>query len=677
MVLDRCLQQRPNEDSACALSRWLEAWSGRIAGDADAVAGLLEEVSPDVPESLLELFTSTLDSLRMNLENAEKDAERIFAQVLDWIEEVASGFETPQKMALCQAFIRAGFQPPDAIRVGADSGDFEDLMAAVDVPDTETLIRKLIPENVVGYPAYMILHEAIGAMPQDAAMAFVHQMIVQAVPEIVAMGQYFLMDIQEDMRLAAAAGFVNLAQAGEVDAALLTDLIRLRKWLPDSDPRFKLDLAVKEALRREVSGGLVPKPWRVHRVLSSLPDGTGSQSIAASVSRGSEKCVAMLMLKAGYGVKDAYAIPCSSTTEQRQMLVEIESNVELYEVPANYLPVVLAQALGEMLPPAPGFLDVAKMLGQGDITPIDSLPPIEIADPDGLVTALSAQKRGRFIGQSLQWAGNFDMAQSWFVTNASLSVALDAARTERQAEKAVWNALEAQRSDWSMLFARAAAVLRHADHDEWRAFAAVVHGLETGQALKKIPIFEMIAALTLDVAEQEGFGTLMPEPMEDEVFDPDVVPEESGELARLLKGTTLNPDSIDGYLTGILVAPEFTTPPDWLPPLLGEISFAGEGSVQRVLDILMLRYGTIRDSLMANDFGAELRKYSKRQFANWLDGFAQASALSEAWPNRALSIDDRNILRLIRNGTENLDEQTALKPLLPVWLRLMAVRAVG
>ncbi|WP_159087065.1 UPF0149 family protein [Loktanella sp. Alg231-35] len=659
------------------MSRWVEAWSGRIAGDADAVSGLLAEMSRDVPESLLELFTTTLDSLRMNLENAEKDAERIFALVQDWTDKVAFGFETPQKMALCQAFIRAGLQPPDAIRVGVDDDDFEGLISVADVPDIAALVRELIPEDVAGYPASMILREAIGAMPQDAAMAFVHQMIVQAVPELVAMGRYFLLDAQEDMRLAAAAGFVDLAQAGDVDAALLADLIRLRKWLPDSAPRLKLDQAIKEALRREASGGSAPRPWRMHRVLASLPDGTGSQSIAANVSRGSEKCIAMLMLKAGHGIKDTYAIPCSSATEQRAMLAEIESNVALYEVPADYLPVALAQALGETLPPAPGFLDVSEMLGQGEITPADPLPPVEIADPDGLVTTLSAQKRGRLIGQSLQWAGDFDMAQSWFVTNASLSDALDAARTEQQAERAVWNELELQRNDWSMLFARAAAVLRHADHDEWRAFAAVVHAVETGRALKKTPIFEMIAALTLDLAEQEGFDALVPDPMEDEVFDDDIVPEGKGELARLLKGTTLSPDSIDGYLTGILVAPEFTTPPDWLPPLLGEISFAGEGSVQRVLDILMLRYGTIRDALMVDDFGADLRKYGKRQFANWLDGFAQAGALPDAWPKRALSADDRNILRRIRDGAEQPDAQTTLKPLLPAWLQLMAARAFG
>ncbi|MDA8586067.1 YecA family protein [Rhodobacteraceae bacterium] len=653
--------------------RWAEQWASRIAADLEAVTGLLAEMSPDVPDDLLVLFTGVLDGIRMNLENDEKDADLIFACIDSWISTVASGFERAQKMALCQAFIRAESQPPDAIRVGVDDDELPEEMGGLDAPDIEALVLDLIPEDVAGYSAYMILREATGAMPQDAAMAFVHQMIIQAVPKMVTMGRYFLLDAQEGMRGAAAVGFVDLAHAGEIDAARLADLIRLRKWLPNSEARQKLDHAIKEALRREACGGSIQKPWRLHRLMSSLPDGTGSQSIVASVSRGTEKCVAMLMLKAGHGIKDAYAIPCPSATGQREMLAEIESGVELYEVPPGYLPAALSQALGETLPPAPGFIDVSEMLGQADITPAQPATSIDIADPDGTVTTLSAQRRGRLIGQSLSWAGEFDMAQSWFVTNATLSDALAAARTERQAEKAIWEVLEAQRSEWSMLFARAAAVLRNADDPEWHAFAAVVQGLETGRALKKIPIFEMIAALTLDVAEQEGF-----DPMEDEaVFDHDIVPEGKGELARLLEGTPLTPDGIDGYLTGILVAPEFTTPPDWLPPLLGEINFVGEGSVQRVLDILMLRYGVIQDALFDGDFANALRKRGVRQFTCWLEGFVQASALLQAWPKSALSADDRKILRLIRDGVEEPDIQATLKPLLPAWLQQKAARAMG
>jgi yecA family protein len=657
---------------------WTEQWATLIAKDADAVSGLVAQMGPDVADDLLALFTGVLDSMRMDLENDEKDADRTFARIDSWISDVASGFEPPQRMALCQAFSRAGLQPPDTIRLGADDVGLREEMGSSDAPDIEVLFRDLIPEDASGYPAYMILREAIGAMPQDAALAFVQQMILQAAPKLVAVGRYFLLESQEDMRCAAGAGFVDLAHGGGIDAACLTDLIRLRKWLPKSGAQQKLDQAIKESLRREASGGAVSKPWRLHRLMSSLPDGTGSQSIAASVSRGSEKYVAMLMIKAGHGIKDAYAIPCSSATEQREMVAEIESGVELHELPPDYLPVALSQALGESLPPAPGFVDVSQMLGQADITPAQPAAPLSIADPEGVVSALAAQKRGRLTGRSLHWPGFFDMAQSWFVTNTTLSDALAAARTERQAEKAVWDVLETQRSDWSMLFARAAAVLRHADDPEWRAFAAVVQGLETGRALKKIPIFEMIAALTLDVAEQEGFEALAPDPMEEEAaFDHDIVPEGKGELARLLKGTALTSDSINGYLTGILVAPEFAAPPDWLPPLLGEISFAGHGSVQRVLDILMLRYGAIQDALFDGDFANVLRRRRVRQFASWLEGFAQASAMPQAWPKRALSADDRKILRLIKEGVDEPDVQTTLKPLLPAWLQLMAARAMG
>lgn len=210
--------------------------------------------------------------------------------------------------------------------------------------------------------------------------------------------------------------------------------------------------------------------------MASLPDGTGSQSIVASVSRGSEKRIATLLLKAGHGIKDAYAIPCTSTTDQRSTLAEIEESMPMYEVPVEYLPAAMATALGDGLatglPPAPGFVDVAEMLRQNDIVPLDhgAVPVLDIADPEARLDELSVTKRGRLIGQSIEWARDHEMSSSWFVTDAVLSEKLDAAKTETQAERVVWAHLETKRAFWSSLFARSAAVLRHAGEEDWLAW---------------------------------------------------------------------------------------------------------------------------------------------------------------------------------------------------------------
>jgi yecA family protein len=687
-IFNACISDRPRQEDDRTVFRWADFWAQRIAANISAVSDMLGQMDkePELPDDLLVLFSGVLDVMRMNRENLEKDATPILELVEEWLgsKAASNSLDSAQKLTLCQAFIRAGLEPPDPIRIGLEASGAEDVVGGLEMPDIEALMRDLIPDDVTGYPAYMILREGVGAMPRGAAAPFVTQMVAQAVPNLVSLGRYCLLDPMGEIRVAAAEGFVELSHAGAIDAVVLSDLISLRKWLPDRETKSTLDRAIKEALRREATGGLVPRPWTRHRLVSSLPDGTGSQSIVASVSRGGQKCIATLLLKAGHGIKDAYAIPCTSASDQRRTLAEIEEAMPMHEVPLDYLPAALATALDDGLakglPPAPGFVDVAEMLGLDDIAPLEhgSVPLLDIADPEARLDGLSAAKRGRLIGQSIEWARDHEMSSSWFVTDAALSAKLDEAKTERQAEQVVWAHLEAQRDFWSSLFARSAAILRNADADDWLAFAAVVQGLETGRALKQVPIFEMIAALTLDVAKQGGVGGLAEDedPFTDDDFDPGIAPEGTGELGRLLRKTPLSPNMIDGYLTAVIVAPRFVTPTDWLPPLLGEINFPGGNKLQRVLDIIMLRYGAIQTGLFDGDIGSDIRKRSARQFEDWLSGFAHASAITAAWPKRALSRDDQKILRLIKDGPQDDHIQATLKPLLPSWLDAMAAKAV-
>ncbi|MBS1303413.1 UPF0149 family protein [Loktanella sp. SALINAS62] len=644
----------------------------------------------ELPDDLLALFSAVLAAMRMNRENREKDAQGIFSLVDGWLDTKAAShsFDNRQKMGLCRAFIDAGLEPPDGIRFSSDvAGDDADI-ATMDMPDIADLMRDLIPDNVTGYPAYMVLREALGAMPRPAAAHFVNEMIAQGISKLVSVGRYFLLDPVGGMRTAAAQGFADLAQAGGVDAGVLSDLIQLRKWIPDPETKTILDRGIKEALRREPSGGSAPRSWTLHRLVSSLPDGTGSQSILASVSCGSKKCIAALLLKTGHGIKDAYAIPCSSASDQRRTLAEIEGSMPMHVVPVNYLSEALAAALAEGLaadvPPAPGFLDVAEMLGLRDISPSDiaSATAANIADPDPQLADLSPAKRGKLIGRSISWVRDHEISSSWFVSDAELSSALEEVRTERQATQVVWAHLESQRGFWSSLFSRSAAILRHDGGDAWLVFAAVAHALDTGRALKKIPIFEMIVALTLDVAEQDSQGlgpegvSSLDDPETDDDVGPDIAPESKGELERLLRKTPLSPDLIDGYLTAVIVAPRFVTPTEWLPPLLGGIEFPGDNKVQRVLDIIMLRYGDIQIVVFDGDIGSGLRKRAAHQFKDWLAGFALASTIAAAWPKRALSKDDQKILKLIKEGRADDHIQNTLKPLLPGWLAAMAARAV-
>ena len=549
----------------------------------------------------------------------------------------------------------------------------------VELPDVGDLVNGLVPEGSTPFEIYTGLREMLGAMQTEVTTTILTHMIGQGNLRMIAIGRYFLLDPVAEMRDAAISGFELLADHAKLDAAVLSDLIRVRNWIPNGPA---LDKLIKTVLRREPAGGSVPQPWQLHRVITSLPDGTGSQSIMGVCSRGNTRAVAAVMIKAGHGIKDAYVIPCASRNDQKMMVEQIERAMAMYDVSPSYLACAFGIALGDGLErgrvTAPGFLDVALMFGVSDVTPQHGAHDAVLAaiDPLGELAALSDNRRSRLIGKSRDWFSEYDITSSWFMSDASLMTALEQARTEASAKKIVAGHLETKREFWAKLFARSALILSHdstAAPDAWLSFAAVAQALASGRETKKIPVFEDILEHTLYVAAERAVEELEAEgASDDETGPPAIEPEQKGELAKLLKGSRLKPDQIDGYLTAVLIAPEFMPPHAWLMPLMQGVEVKGQGSIQRILDIIMLRFGALNEAVVVGEIGSDLRELPTKQFQAWAEGFAQAvDGVKGAWPKRSLSRADKQVVDMIRRAaTEDLT--ATLKPLLPNWLQATA-----
>jgi hypothetical protein len=621
----------------------------------------------------------------MNIENEEPGAADFFEVLATGLVERADADELDAGtcFGISQAYLRAGLTPPDQLRSAPDA--LMDIFAAgepVELPDVGEFVEGLVPEGSTLFELYVGLRELLGAMQAEVTTTILTQMIAQGNPRMISVGRYFLLDPVVEMRDAAISGFELLADRAKIDAGLLSDLIRVRNWIPNGQA---LDKLIKTVLRREPSGGTVPQTWQLHRVMTSLPDGTGSQSIMGVCSRGNTRAVAAAMIKAGHGIKDAYVIPCSSRNDQKMIVAQIENAIAMYDVSPSYLLQAFGCALGDGLErgrlTAPGFLDVAPMFGLGDVTPQSCCHDAVLAaiDARGEQAMLSDNQRSRLIGKSRDWFSEYDITSSWFMSDASLIAALEQARTKAAAKKIVTRHLEEKRDFWAKLFARSALVLRHdstATPDAWLSFAAVAQALETGREIKKIPVFEDILELTLCVAEERALEELETDAAwEDEGFEPpEIAPEQKGELAKLLKGSPLKPDQIEGYLTAVLIAPEFVSPDAWLVPLMQGVEVKGQGSIQRILDIIMLRFGALNEAVLLGEIGIDLRGLSPKRFQAWAEGFAQAvDGIKGAWPKRALGHDDKQVINMIRSAAIE-DLTPTLKPLLPSWLQATAIK---
>jgi hypothetical protein len=664
---------------------WADRWAAPLSHDPETVLDLVDTLSDADAEGFddcLTLLSRILDEARMNQENEEPGASDFF-QVLavDLTERTDAGeLNAETCFGLCQAYLRASLTPPDQLRTAPNAFEAFAGDEMPELPDVAGLAEGLVPDGSTPFETYTGLREVVGAMSAQVTTAFLTQTIGQGDPRMIAVGRYFLLDPVAEMRDAAIAGFGLLAESANVDAALLSDLILIRNWLPNGKA---LDTLITTALRREPSGGTVPQPWQLHRVMTSLPDGTGSQSILGVCSRGSTRAVAAAMIKEGHGIKDAYVIPCSSRGDQKSIVEQIEQAMTMHDVSPSYLAPAVGFALGDGLArgavTTPGFLDVAPMFGIGDVTPQTGGHAALLAavDPQGELAALSDNRRGRLIGKSRDWLSEHDICSSWFVSDATLMAALEEASTATSAKKIVVGHLEERRDRWEKIFARTALILRHDGNtppDAWMSFAVVAQTLAIGREIKKIPVFEDILGQTLEVAAERAMEDLDDE-LEwgnEELDPPEIEAEGQGELAKLLKGSPLKPDQIDGYLTAVLIAPEFASPTEWLPPLMEGIEVKGQGSIQRILDILMLRYGALNEAVILGEIGGDLRDLPPKRFQAWTEGFAQAvDSIKGAWPKRVLSRDDKQVLNLIRSAA--IDDLTpTLKPLLPSWIQITA-----
>ena len=684
-IIDNCILDRPTTGDPNRTLLWVDRWAAPLSHNPEAVLELvdaLSDVDTECTNDCLSLIERILDVARMNNENEEPGASHFFQTLAAGLAGRAEVGQLGAEscFSLCQTYLRVGLTPPDQLRTAPDALEALERDEMPELPDVAELAEGLVLKGATPFETYNALREIAGAMPVQMTTAFLTQMIGQGDPRMIAAGRYFLLDPVAEMRDAAITGFGLLAESAHVNAALLSDLLLIRNWLSNGEA---LDALIKTALRREPSGGTIPQPWQLHRVMTSLPDGTGSQSIIGVCSRGNARAVAAAMIKEGHGIKDAYVIPCTSRGDQKTIVEQLEQMMTMHDVSPSYLSPAFCCALGDGLArgavTAPGFLDVAPMFGIGDVTPQTggNAALFAAVDPEDELAALSDNRRGRLISKSRDWFSEHDISSSWFVSDATLMEALEEASTAASAKKIVASHLHESRDRWVKLFARTALILRHdcnAPPDAWMSFAVLAQALEDGRDLKNMPVFEGILEQTLEAAAARALEDDETE-WDSEGFEPpDIEPERKGELAKLLKGSPLKPDQIDGYLTAVLIAPEFSSPNEWLMPLMGGIEVKGHGSVQRILDIVMLRYGALNEAVILGEIGGDLRDLPPKRFKAWAEGFAQAvDGIKAAWPKRSLSRDDKQVLSMIRSSASDGSIST-LKPLLPSWLQMAAVK---
>ena len=633
----------------------------------------------DAWEAAAALMSRALDEARMARENGAPEG----AALIDAVGAALSGHDaaTPfapgLRLRLAQIYARAGLPPPSFAQLTAESMGAlgADHAMLDDMPDIagmlDTVIREVGDEPLQVHAA---LGELFAGVPPELAAILTATAIARPGEMEARLGLYWLLDPMPAIRLAASTALLQRAEGGALPPGIGALLPTVRKWLPDDPARDALDAAIRRLMRDGAARAVAAAP-PIHRAAASLPDGAGAQSLIAAVQAGGRRGVAMLMLKQGHGVKDAFIIPCASATEQKKMVGRVLGEIETFDIAPGYIAEALAVSLGDGLalgaPPAPGLVGMIAFWGGDALSPAPSATEdilAAIGAPEEL-ECLSKAKRTALIDASADWVERFEQSDAWFEDTGPLRAAISRARTDKGQETAVWRHLETRRLWWARQFAVSAATLKaqiKPDPSLWLSFAAVAQALLDQRPLKRIPIMVEIMEMTLEAFDARDGGAASPAV---DAAPSAPRPEAQGEIGQLLAQAGISESYLQGYLTALAISPLAPSAEAWLGPLLGGIEVSGEGTLNRLLELVMMRANRINDDAADRaTVSGWIAALDAKAFREWAEGFNDlVTAAKPAWPAKALAADDKRVLKDIASVSEAGDA-AALRTVLPAWV---------
>ena len=592
--------------------------------------------------------------------------------------------------------MQADLSPPDELNAlaASDVGDIDPDDPAAMEQAMQEAIGNVLAEVESPKALYNVFRDLLAGIPDAAKGDLVGMIAGRSEDSITKQCLYWLLDPLADVRHAAAAALRDRMARTPLDRSLMGLLIAARRWMPADAARDAVDQAISAGRGGlvAVDADMMPRSVSEHApviegLVTSIPDGAGAQQFGILVRRGQDLALAMVLTKAGFGIKDAFVFE-GDPEETHEMFDALRAEANA-SVDLATLTVMIGAALGEGQalghPPAPGLLDVLDLLALDPIDPLSATPGdwAARADPDGVVARASAQKRGRLVNESEDWPVTQPLAAGWFETDADMRRRIDESRTEVEARRAVLSCIESRRAFWAVQCFKGAMILAADDQPRLaQSFSAVGLALMDGHHLATIPFIEDIVAATLDFHDADGTAE-GPDPDDldldaldldalnpggvgfegSDLDDPDsdgardetladlsdilgsgvLAPPDPAAIDRLrdfLDGPN-SPDSVmslselDGYLFSVVIPDPPPPIEEWLPVIWDGHQLSDDNPIENadVLSTILRRYSQIWTGLETKDPALGLIVWSdthgKRLISDWCSGFLEGMTLFE------------------------------------------------
>lgn len=358
------------------------------------------------------------------------------------------------------------------------------------------------------FAIHTCLDESMETLPEAMQAGLVMAAFGENVPAVREASLGFLLSKSDDARAQLVELLTLAAPHGLVSATMLRRMIAIRSWLPRTQ-RTGLDVAIKTARAKGVGCAPTAKADIVDVLVSGV-DGSGAVTVLAIARDGRRHALAGLLLKQGFGIRDAWVRRGLSKAELREILDHVGGEIDVAPSNPDYLATILQQSLAINLergnPPPFATLDVAETCGIAEINPVPM--PVEAlvakclaeADPSCLAeSALMTTLR-----ESGDWVNTHPILETWFEDDVSKLVGGNRTAHKKRLAVLLAGPLQARRRRWAELCAWMAQSLKYQGDADWQSFAVVARELLGKRPLDEIGLMTTVATTTLQVIEMQA-----------------------------------------------------------------------------------------------------------------------------------------------------------------------------
>jgi hypothetical protein len=516
-LLAECMEHFETDGFEPAFQSYFMRLKSQLLASGDVACGLVFLTTQEDARanSAYQVLGLLLDEARMGLENDSEYAGDFLETIEMAVQAgaVAGAIQPESIIEFAGLYRKVGLPVPQSLMIDPDNMPSPADMGGFDLSQNlEGLARDIMAEGGSAFDLFSAIDTMLAAVPEEIQASLANHIATMDDPCFERCALFMLLSGSGLVQEATIAGLFKRLDGSALNAETMTLLPMIRGWFTTGSTQAGLDEVIRAARKKVSPGQSILVDLHIKEILASVTDGVGAQNISIVLSHGSKDMLAMILIKAGHGVKDGFLVPAETNDDVERIIDQLRAEASADDISEDTLRTLLEGALADGLEnnslPPPGFLDVVEACNLFDLRPqkIDLVSLLDLADPERKIQDASAQALGRWIKDDIGLNYLEHLSDSWFEdteeTREILASTRMARRTGRSTENKIWKFLEARRDIWARRFLQTAVMLRNDDRlREWKTLTASAHGLMTGRALKRIPLMEDIMYTTIEAGD--------------------------------------------------------------------------------------------------------------------------------------------------------------------------------